>query len=360
LDFTQNPDYQTLVEGYDYLPGLLKQEVLKAGGEVRLEQAVTEIHRESDGAYIIHIRNHEPMRSKQVVLAMPRRSLELLNETPFWNWEKVVAKTQHREFRLIDYIQSVIPYPAFKMFLAYDTPWWRQPPTSIAAGRSVSDLPIRQTYYFPPVPHSFTPPDTGSPLLKGPGLLMASYDDLGAVSYWRALEDPRDLLPQVHARMASAAQAKYSEPQRYASDYERHVAEIGLAMAHEPGFYRAPPEMVRHAQEQLRYLHFNQPLPDPKPDPEGQPGDLLAVYKDWGHDPYGGGWNFWAPGVDVKNVMQTIRRPFQQESLFIVGEAYSGSQGWVEGAITTAEHMLRDYFHLQPEKWQPERLYLGY
>jgi lysine 2-monooxygenase len=96
------------------------------------------------------------------------------------------------------------------------------------------------------------------------------------------------------------------------------------------------------------------------PDPHGEPGSLLAAYKDWGHDPYGGGWNFWAPGVDVRRVMQGIRRPFDGEDLFIVGEAYSGNQGWVEGALTTAEHVLREHLQLRPAAWQPPSVYLGY
>jgi hypothetical protein len=359
LDFTQNPDYQTLVEGYDYLPGLLKHEILKAGGQVLLEHAVTKIDREETG-YILHIRGREAMRCQQVVLAMPRRSLELLNETSFWNWERQVAKAGTNSIRLVDYIQSVMPYPAFKMFLAYETPWWRQPPISIAAGRSLSDLPIRQTYYFPPVTKPFPPPSPDSPLLKGPGLVMASYDDLGAVSYWRSLEDARDLRHQGHARVRAAAKALYGIGQKPVTVFQQHVEDMGMAMADEPGFLPAPPEMIRHAQEQLRYLHFNQPLPDPMPDQHAQPGDLLAVYKDWGHDPYGGGWNFWAPGVDVLSVMKGIRRPFEGEDLFIVGESYSGNQGWVEGALTTAEHVVRDYFGLRPASWQPDPLYLGY
>jgi len=359
LDFTQNPDYQTLLEGYDYLPGLLKNQVLDAGGEILLEHAVTKIDR-SDHGFTLQIRNSDPIVCKRVVLAMPRRSLELLDETPFWNWEKPVDAEMGRSLRLVDYIQSVIPYPAFKLFLAYDTPWWRQPPVSIAAGRSVSDLPIRQTYYFPPVAEPFGPPMSGSPILNGPGLVMASYDDLSAVSYWRSLEDPRDMRPQQRLRLQSAAESLQAKTSSAQSPYQRHVEEMAKALAEEPGFLPAPAEMIRHAQEQLKYLHFNQPLPDPVPDPHGRPGELLAAYKDWGHDPFGGGWNFWAPGIDVRGVMQGIRRPFAGEDLFIVGEAYSGSQGWVEGALTTAEHVVRDYFGLQSAAWQPEAVYLGY
>jgi hypothetical protein len=216
---------------------------------------VTKIDRESNGDFVLHIRDREPMRGKQVALAMPRRSLELLDETPFWDWNRPAGG--HPGRKLSEYIQSVIPYPAFRLFLAYDTLWWRQPPVSIAAGRSVSDLPIRQTYYFPPVPDKFDPPEPGSPLLEGPALLMASYDDLGAVSYWSSLEAARDLKPGIHAKMSLALKVRHPKAHAPADAYQEHVAEINQAMTEEPGFYPAPPEMVRHAQQQLQYLHFN-------------------------------------------------------------------------------------------------------
>jgi monoamine oxidase len=363
LDFTDDPDYRTLSEGYDYLPALLRKELREVDGEdpVLLHHAATKIDRDTDGTFLVSVRGRGDFRARHLVLAMPRRSLELLDETPYWNWERVVGEADGRKIHLVDYIQSVIPYPAFKLFLAYESPWWRKPPVSIAAGRSISDLPIRQTYYFPPVKDSFQLPEAGSELLKGPGLVMASYDDLGAVSFWRALEVPQDLKPAVRERMKQVAKAAGERgPSKAADHYDRHVAEMNRVLTDEPGFYFAPGEMIRHAQQQLQYVHFNRPIPDPMQNPDDQPGELLAAYKDWGHDPYGGGWNFWAPRVDVKRMMEGIRRPFNDENLYVVGEAYSGNQGWVEGALTTAEKVLRDYFHLEPAPWQPADIYLGY
>ena len=58
--------------------------------------------------------------------------------------------------------------------------------------------------------------------------------------------------------------------------------------------------------------------------------------------------------------MKRMRQPFKDEKVYIVGEAYSGSQGWVEGALTTAEKVLRESFHLEPAEWQPANYYLGY
>ena len=65
-------------------------------------------------------------------------------------------------------------------------------------------------------------------------------------------------------------------------------------------------------------LHFNRPLPAPRPHPD-DPGFFLAAYKDWGVDPFGGGWNFWAPLVDVQAVMERMRRPFPDEAIYIIG-----------------------------------------
>ena len=40
-------------------------------------------------------------------------------------------------------VQTVTPYPAFKLYLFYEQRWWES--GGIQRGRSVSDLPIRQT-----------------------------------------------------------------------------------------------------------------------------------------------------------------------------------------------------------------------
>jgi monoamine oxidase len=353
IDFTQNPDYHTLREGYDYLPYLVRQAFLAANGEIRLHTPVVAIDRDREGLFEVWLREAEkPLRARSVVLAMPRRSLELLHENAFWNLDRVIDPKENRSLR--DCIRAVIPFPAFKLFLAYGTRWWQASPFHIAAGRSVSDLPIRQTYYFPPAP-SFSPDALPA---KGRGLVMASYDDLGAVPFWQALEAPmkeREREKRILSEMAKRVALDAAD-----SDLTSHVKQTLHALAEEPGFNYAPPEMVRHAQEQLELLHFNRSLPSPMNRPGSSQGEFLAAYMDWGRDPYGGGWNFWAPLIDVRETMQAMRRPFEDIPLYIVGEAYSGAQGWVEGALTIAERVLRDHFGLGQAAWQPEGYYMGY
>ncbi len=351
-DFTQNPDYQTLQEGYDRLPQLLREEFEENGGKVRLKTPVVSVDRPKGGLYQLTLRDGSTVAARNVILAMPRRSLELLNRTSLWKLDDPLSGDPSRR-TLRDYIQSVIPYPAFKMFLVYDERWWHNDPIKIAAGRTVCDLPIRQTYYFPPVPkfeNGKTPPD-------GYGLVMATYDDANAVPFWQTLEGSQEWKDRSNEIMKKLFKSGDEGTSSRLQSYQEETQE---ALIDDKGFYFAPPEMVRHAQEQLRLVHFNQPLPDPVTIP-GNSDWFLAAYKDWSVDPFGGGWNFWAPVSSIKEIMQRMRRPFDHEKVFIVGEAYSGAQGWVEGALTTSERVLRDHFDLQPDgRWQPDGYYLGY
>jgi lysine 2-monooxygenase len=72
------------------------------------------------------------VHAKKVILAMPRRSLESIKSDFFDDpWLK-------------KHLRSVLVQSAFKLFLAYERPWWRA--LGLVAGRSVTDLPVRQIY----------------------------------------------------------------------------------------------------------------------------------------------------------------------------------------------------------------------
>ena len=58
--------------------------------------------------------------------------------------------------------------------------------------------------------------------------------------------------------------------------------------------------------------------------------------------------------------MPKIRKPVDNEEVYICGEAYSINQGWVEGALQTAELMLDEHFGLKPPKWLPSDYNFGY
>jgi monoamine oxidase len=82
------------------------------------------------------------------------------------------------------------------------------------------------------------------------------------------------------------------------------------------------------------------------------PQPIAACFQDWSADPYGGGWHFWAQGVDGLAIADRIIKPLDDRNLFICGEAYTPNEsGWVEGAIERSERMLQQHFGLGAPNW---------
>jgi len=240
------------------------------------------------------------IKAKKIILAMPRRSLELI-DSPFFDdpWLK-------------KNIPSVLIQKAFKMFMAYEHPWWRS--LGLVSGRSVTDLPIRQTYYM----GTECEQEGGEPTMNS--LIMASYNDIETIPFWKGLE-------------------KGDEFVGYQPEYlERHYEDKDLVPEHE---FQITDDMVNMAQEQVKILHDQKELPKP----------YSAVYQEWGENPYGGGWHEWKANYRIDKIMCRMRKPVEDQSIFIVGEAYSYEQGWVEGALNTAESMLEEFFDLEKPKW---------
>jgi monoamine oxidase len=70
------------------------------------------------------------------------------------------------------------------------------------------------------------------------------------------------------------------------------------------------------------------------------PDPYSAAWMDWSGDPYGGAFNSWNVGVRPDQVAAQILQPDTTQALYVCGEAYSFDQGWVEGALDTAEQVV--------------------
>jgi monoamine oxidase len=321
--------YKTLIQGFGSLPAKLASQVREAGCKIDFDTRLLSFERQGiGGLWTLHLKGPEgidrTVEAENLVLALPRRSLELLTPSSSFNLD---ANDSLRNL-----IQSVTPIPAFKLFLFYETRWWER--LGITVGRSVCDLPIRQTYYFAP---DSRPAPARAP---GSGLLMASYSDAGAVGFWSALIPPQNQQQAESVKSPSFA------------DFVRQLRRKG-ALQPPPELHEASPEMLRHAKAQLALLHDipEASIPDPK----------AGAFAYWGLESTGGGWNLWNPGVRVHDTMKDIKTPLgHQERVYIVGEAYSGVQGWVEGALTATEVTLQKHLKLDPPKeWLPDAYYLG-
>jgi hypothetical protein len=95
---------------------------------------------------------------------------------------------------------------------------------------------------------------------------MASYDDLGAVSFWKSL-GCTPAQEKKSDKLMSAALPQLGTAASGGGRFQQYERETQQALIADRGFFYAPPEMVRYAQEQLSLIHYNRPLPDPQPLP---------------------------------------------------------------------------------------------
>jgi monoamine oxidase len=202
------------------------------------------------------------------------------------------------------------------LFLAYERPWWRA--LGLVAGRSVTDLPVRQIYYF----GTECEQPQGAPNLNS--LLMASYNDISTVPFWKGLEHG-DHYP----------------------GYRPSCLEPGVKDVMLKSEFPATTEMVEIANRQVAEVHALPEVPMP----------YSAVYHTWNEDPYGGGWHEWKADYRLDQIMCRMRKPVDKEDIYIVGEAYSYNQGWVEGALDTAESTMQDFFGLKVPVWLKPKNY---
>jgi hypothetical protein len=180
-------------------------------------------------------------------------------------------------------------------------------------GPSVTDTPIRQVVYFGD--------NAIEPQEKPVYGILASYDDEQFTSFWEELE------------------------------YGNNDAEkVPFSENYQPlnGPKKATKVMTKMLRQQLAALHFG-----PQADYSIVPEPLECKYMDWSLPPFNAGYHAYAAHYDVCDVQQTIRKPSQlingaDANIFIVGEAYSNDQAWVEGAYCTAESVLNDFFGVKP------------
>lgn len=305
-DFGITPEYKGFKKGFQEVPKTLAAFFQKLGGEVRLNTKL-EGFEKVDGQFHLSFTDLT-VTAGAVILAMPRRSLDLL------------APTSPELQRIEALIHSVTPRPLFKLFTTYANPWWLAAGYTdetgkfipVEAGRSVTDMPVRQTYYWPK--------NDGSPAKAGESMLLASYDDGTNIGFWDGLRPRRSeawkkglLEPKLENAFKGEAAAKDKD-----LDWFQH---------------QAPAPMVTEVARQLQVMHGLSHTPIVK----------NAAFRDWGQDPFGGGWNSWNIGVKSWEVKDKITKPLDDSALYICGEAYSDAQGWVEGALQTADIMLSKF-----------------
>ena len=251
-------------------------------------------------------------------LAMPPASLDLVAEaTQYADMPAGTLDILNAEGVQL-YIDGVIRQPSMRVMLFFDRPWWNDPgvpyPPSLTGkpntfGPTITDLPLRQVYYFGNNSDGAENPAYG---------VLASYDDMQYVQFWQELE------------------VDVTERRKVPIDQDHQVLF---------GPRKATDTMIRMVLLELAKVHWGDPNAAHQ-----IPWPVEAIFNDFSLNPFGAGYHAWAAHYDICDVMQKIRQPTglvpgaASANLFIIGEAYSNDQAWVEGAFCTAESVLVDYY----------------
>jgi hypothetical protein len=173
----------------------------------------------------------------------------------------------------------------------------------------LTDLPIRQCYYWgvDGVQEGADPANTNS-------VMLASYDDALNTEFWAGYRNRHE-----HPKFQNESDSPDENWQNHA----------------------APKGMVEEVHRQLMELHGVKFAPPP----------FAAAYRDWSEDPFGGGVHLWKIHQKSWNVIPKMIQPVDSVEIYVCGEAYSGTQTWVEGALETAEMILQQKFGLPKPDW---------
>jgi monoamine oxidase len=332
FDFTPGVTYSLLNQGYDSVPWTLQKQFEDAGGELIQGAWLAGFDKTTLGdgttGVVLHFADgHPSVTARAIILAMPRRSLELLRQEG-----PVLDPSQAPNVQAM--LSSVEPIPLYKLFLAYEYPWWTA--VGVRQGRSLTDIPVRQLYYWPVDPSAKVPPATGK------ALLMA-YDDATNVDFWAGLSggsgaQTKD--PASPSFRRSAPDLRMFDRQQ-ASEQPASADEFTRRLHQNWKNHPAPHEMVMEMHRQLKQMHNIQYAPAP----------YDAAFMDWSVDPYGGGVHFWNRGYKSWEVLEQMTQPVGDFPCYICGEAYSTNQTWVEGALQTAEIVLHKHLGLAKPEW---------
>jgi len=337
--YAPDKPFYHLSNGFEMLPDALHREFHEHGGATYLLHELRRFDKANaetaGGPYDLHFQCRDVAgrranaRAKMVVLAMPVHALQLLEQHNFF------FRPPERQATLAAAMNAVLRVPAFKLFLAYDQPWWQA--SGVQRGQSVTDLPVRQCYYWP------LGAQAREPEAHGNAILMATYNSGNAVPYWAGLQngplfngaaDPTVAGGPFRGRAFAHVNRAWARCNRTASGAEAY---------HELP-RTATRSMVERAHAHIMEMHGVTYAPPP----------YDAHFQDWTVDPYGAGWHQWKAYAHEHELIPYMQQPLDEEQVFVVGECWSNGQGWVQGALNTSEAMLQDVLGLKWPAWLPE------
>ena len=322
FDFTPNTEYFLFDEGFESVIWRLADEFRAKGGTIVTDRSLASFECASGddpaSGLALSFEKGDPATARSLVLAMPPAAIRrLLRRGPLLD---PTIKGAKRVRRLMSAVEGI---PLYKLFVIYERPWWQEQ-LKLEKGRSLTDLPVRQCYYWATNP-------------GGPSAIMA-YNDQASTSFWGGFQagalgplDTSNVDAETREMLFERRSKGDPEP---ANDDQKRRLENWTS-------HKAPHDMVVEMHRQLMEMHGVTDAPFP----------IDAAFMDWMNEPYGGAVHFWNPGHKSWKVRHEMTQPIEGLNVFVVGEAYSTNQTWVEGAFQTSEIFLQQRLGMKMPDW---------
>lgn len=347
-DFPADPDFKTLKNGFSALPNALVEKIEQYdSGRIHLNTIVRGIGERTDAGYLVtYSREHSDgsvseghITAERIILGVPRTSLEQL-----FNGSDAIHRLQPRQAEYLwNSLQSTSNQPLLKINLYFDKCWWGSEFSghpSVEYGPSFSDLPTGSVYPF----YALDEPT------------------IAALEYAKLMEKEKSPIPEsLQKKLDEISNAKFDRPAALTIYCDYLNTNFWKALQGNGPLFTSPlqqqcteesPQKLFAASEavvQTASVFFKQLF-----NTNYVPRPLLTSARIWEGSSLFGlppseqfdyGVHQWAVNADDAKVMAYLTEPLP--NIHVCGEAYSDDQGWVEGALRSANLVLTKAFGLK-------------
>jgi hypothetical protein len=310
LDFPNDPKFHAFDQGFSTLIDALAAKI-RGKASTTIGTTVTSLEAGADGAICARWSStpgvfpgdgeHGTITAGKVILAMPKNAIETLAAA-----SPLVTSQAGEYTRFTRNLAGAVGMVLTKVNLYFDNAWWRDGSTNrlpIADGPSFTDLPADSFYVFDPI---------AGESQAGPAALTL-YCDFNNADFWEELQE-------IGPKFVSPLQEHYNQ----------QVPQVVFAASQ-----ATVDEMTRQLQDVFATFAIPRPV--------------LTSYRRWGDSEYFGyAYHQWGRGANDIEIIPALAKPFEKINLYTCGEAFSDQQGWVNGALRSAEIVLTQYFGLAP------------
>jgi monoamine oxidase len=305
--FSHKASYYTVNNGMQAIPLQLAQKFKQDNGEIYLNTKVVSIIWDKNTNYFniktinVVTNDESQFLAKKLIFAAGQYALQHI-QTNFLNDNYSQSL-----------INSVTPIKVDKVWMTFNDFWWHK--LNINRGLTVTDKPIRMILYFDPL--------ESSPFVKKQqALLDAAYTVGSSSSFFDNYTDEYAVIYYNNLTHQGYVSNNYNQIEPTKEAYS-----IAYTMIN---------PLSKEVVKQLSSIH-NMQVEQP----------TATLLWSWSQPPFGGAYHIWKPKVDNELVTKQISQIHSNIPFYVVGEAYSITQSWVEGALETSEYVLQKDFKLK-------------